>query len=111
MSEMSMRERVARALCKERGEDPDKMVMPGITMPAGYTKPAGPSRALWTFKLPEADAAIAAMAPSYSSLLAAAQGAVDAWFNEPNPTESDGWPKQMLVLRDAISAAQAETTS
>ncbi len=44
----------ARAACIAAGEDPDQMVYPGITMPQGYTKPSGPARPWWTFKVPPA---------------------------------------------------------
>jgi hypothetical protein len=49
----------ARKICAELGEDPDQMVMPGITMPQGYTKPTGPARPWWTFKMDEAKACLA----------------------------------------------------
>ena len=81
MTDMTMRERVARAICSvafKRMEKPED----------------------WIDWLPEADAAIAAMAGPTEAMIEA--GRVYAWdYGDENA--KDGWEAM-------ISAAQAETT-
>ena len=48
-------EAAARSRCHALNIDPDEMIIPGITMPQGYTKPVGPARPQWTFHTAAAD--------------------------------------------------------
>ena len=103
---MNMIEKVARAICKAEGVDPEHACFGlGKRIPKGDTWPA------WWVRIPQAKAALEAMRNMDQKSLSAAVDATGFHWTAPNETGWRGSPQMLfeVAFNGAIDAALDDT--
>jgi hypothetical protein len=106
-----MVERVARALCRRRHQDPDEMVVPRdylrqhgwpeVYGPAALTESTAPVRA-WCIYLGDARAAVVAMLDPTDEMLAAMEAAAPSFASFAEREESPSYRAWAAALAEAL---------